>query len=98
MFDWDEGNVAHIALHGVSREEAEEVLANKPLDLGSEVRNGEERVAHLGETSAGRILLVVVRVRLGRIRVVTAFTPNRQLRQFYANQKVGGSAQDAGHT
>jgi hypothetical protein len=28
MFDWDEGNISHIAEHGVSPDEAEEVVLN----------------------------------------------------------------------
>ncbi len=32
MFDWDEANLEHIARHGVSREEAEQVILNDPVD------------------------------------------------------------------
>ena len=30
-FDWDHHNIAHIARHGVTPEEAEQVLANDPV-------------------------------------------------------------------
>ncbi len=41
-FDWDNENLGHLARH----------------DLESHLRNGEERVAQIGETDAGRILIV----------------------------------------
>ena len=33
LFDWDESNINHIALHGVTPEEAEQVLQNDPFIL-----------------------------------------------------------------
>jgi hypothetical protein len=33
MFDWDEGNLEHIAGHGITRAEAEQVILNNPIDL-----------------------------------------------------------------
>jgi hypothetical protein len=38
MFQWDEANLSHIAIHSVTRAEAEEVIYNSPLDL--EVQSG----------------------------------------------------------
>jgi uncharacterized DUF497 family protein len=55
-FDWDKANSAHIADHGISCDEAEQVLVNRPIDLDYQNRNGEERLLQLGETSAGRII------------------------------------------
>jgi hypothetical protein len=33
MFDWDEANLAHIARHGVTREEVEDAISIAPIDL-----------------------------------------------------------------
>jgi uncharacterized DUF497 family protein len=42
-FYWDEGNLKHIARHGVSKEEAEEAFNSETLELGYEVVDDEER-------------------------------------------------------
>jgi uncharacterized DUF497 family protein len=59
---WDleddpDGNIAHIALHGVTVEEVEEVLADP--DNSTEVSKSSDRSITLGETAAGRYLAVV---------------------------------------
>jgi len=33
-FDWDEANIAHLARHTVTPEEAEQVMLSDPVDLG----------------------------------------------------------------
>ncbi len=88
MFEWDEGNIAHIALHDVFPVEAEEVIANRPMDLAKQDRYGEERLQQLGETLSGRVLIVVTTIRGSLLRVVTAFPANRAYREFYATHKV----------
>jgi uncharacterized protein len=87
MFLWDKENTSHIARHNVSQDEAEQVIQSNPLDLERQIRNGELRILHLGETTAGRVLFVVVTVRRKSLRVVTAFPANRKARKFYAEQK-----------
>lgn len=87
MFLWDKENTSHIARHHVSKDEAEQVIQNDPLDLERQIRNGEQRLLHLGETNAGRVLFVVVTLRDKMLRVVTAFPANRRARKFYAEQK-----------
>ena len=87
QFDWNEGNISHIALHGVTPEEAEQVIQNQPLDAGTVLRNGEMRTVHLGETSAGRILHVVVTERGETYRVVTARDAHKKERAFYSKYK-----------
>ncbi len=83
LFDWDEANVAHIAEHGVLTNEAEEVIANGPFDIGRQTRNGEERLMQIGATLSGRVLVVVTTLRELKTRVVTAFPANRAYRAFY---------------
>jgi uncharacterized protein len=87
MFDWDNANQRHVAEHGVTPSEAEEVIQNNPIDLEVQLRNGEERVLQLGETTAHRILVVVTTWRGRKIRVVTSFPASKQLRMFYAAHK-----------
>jgi uncharacterized DUF497 family protein len=63
------------------------------------LRNGEERTAQLGETDAGRVLLVITTWRDEKVRVVTAYPVGKKLRELYSKLKgqshVGGS-QDTG--
>jgi uncharacterized DUF497 family protein len=77
-FEWDEGNIEDIALHGVTPEDAEYVLLHPTLDVGYEDWHGEERYAEVGATASGRILLVWTTWRGDRIRVVTAFDAPKQ--------------------
>jgi uncharacterized DUF497 family protein len=87
MFIWDAENLSHIARHKISREEAEQVIQNRPLDLERQIVDGEERFLHLGETLAGRILFVVVTERDDLLRVVTAFPAGAKARRFYSLNK-----------
>lgn len=50
------GNVQHIAEHGISKEEVEEVLENPD---GVETSRSSGRPIAFGETSTGRIIAVV---------------------------------------
>ena len=87
LFSWDEANRSHIAEHGVSPEEAEQVILNDPVDLEVQIRNGEERTLQVGETNVGRILVVVTTWRDGSVRVITAFSANKKLRAFYESYR-----------
>jgi uncharacterized protein len=84
----------HLAIHGVLPEEAEQVIGNNPLDVERQIRNGEERILHLGETSAGRVLFVVATFREEMIRVVTSFPANRKARKLYLTLKGPGVEDD----
>jgi uncharacterized DUF497 family protein len=59
---WGSRNVAHVARHGISPEEVEDVLFSPPLDA----RRGEREGTFLvfGRTREGRRLLVVISPRL----------------------------------
>jgi uncharacterized DUF497 family protein len=81
-FDWDDANSAHIARHGVTPEEVEQAFANDPLVvLATEKRTGEERVVCAGLTGAGRALQFVYTIRRGKVRVITARTAHRKVRE-----------------
>src|SRR5579859_1655174 len=93
VFDWDEQNVGHIACHQIGPIEAEQVILNRPMDLSSELRNGEERLVQVGETDAGRILIVVTTtIASGKLRVVTAWPAKERLRRYFDSHKGSGNA------
>jgi uncharacterized DUF497 family protein len=87
LFDWDEANIAHIAEHDVMPAEAEQVIDNSPLYLDYSIQGGEIRHREIGETATGRILLVVSTTRMDRMRVITAYSPSRSLRNIYLTYK-----------
>lgn len=80
QFAWDAANVEHIARHGITPEQAEEVMLGEPVELGPQDLNGEVRFHHVGETRKKKILFVVVTVRAEKVRVVTAFPASKKLR------------------
>jgi uncharacterized DUF497 family protein len=84
-FDWDFENITHIARHGVTPEEAEEVFVSPTKHIGSEIEGGELRHSELGITMRGRILLLVWTERGRKVRVVAAYPPSARLkREFLA--------------
>ncbi len=93
-FDWDSSNIEHIARHKVTPEEAEQVIQNEPFDAPAAIRNGETRNVHLGETDAGRVLVVILTERTGMLRVVTARPAKRKERAFYSKHKAAANDQD----
>jgi uncharacterized DUF497 family protein len=85
-FDWDEANLAHIARHNVTAEEAEQVLLGSPLDMELQIAGesgGEERLQQVGETAKGRILQLVTTWRAGKVRVISAWDAPKQLKLYY---------------
>jgi uncharacterized DUF497 family protein len=90
-FDWDQENIGHLERHQIVPDEAEQVIQNRPVDLASELRNGEERVPHIGETDAGRILIVVSTMHAKKIRVVTAWPANKNYRRYFLSLKRNGN-------
>ena len=47
LFDWDDENSTHIATHGVSCAETEQVINNEPFDVELQTVNDEERFVQL---------------------------------------------------
>jgi uncharacterized DUF497 family protein len=90
QFDWDDDNIGHLALRGIKQEDAEQVIQNRPCDLESSLRNGEERFAQVGENDAGWILIVISTTRDGKVRVVTAWPAKERLRRYFQTQKRSG--------
>jgi len=85
-FDWDEGNLLkNWEKHSVLPSECEQVFLNVPFVAAPDpVHSDEEMRFHaLGQTDAGRHLLVVFTVRGNLIRVVSARNMSRKERQVY---------------
>lgn len=75
--------------HGISFEELEEVFERQPLLLRGETdQYGERRYVALGQTEAGRHLMVVFAVpRPGRAKVITARDMNERELKLYRRRK-----------
>jgi uncharacterized DUF497 family protein len=86
-FNWDSANLEHIARHQITAPEAEQVVQNDPFDIEEQLVDGEERFMQLGETDAGRILVVVAILRGSTIRVVTAWDAPLAQKRRYLLQK-----------
>ena len=87
---WTESDVGHIARHGVTPTEVEEVLAAGPLwrrgRRHPETR--QESLLALSQTEAGRYLVVVLSPRaLGRARCVTAMEMSSKVRRYYERHR-----------
>jgi uncharacterized DUF497 family protein len=91
QFDWDKENLGHLARHVIVQLEAEQVFSNRPLDLESHLRDGEERVVQIGETDSGRVLILVSTMREGKVRVITAWPAKERLRRYFLTQKRNGN-------
>ena len=79
-FDWDTGNVEHIARHDVDPSEAEVVCRSHPLV----VRGRRGCYLAYGRNADGRYLLIVLRsLGGGTIRIITARDMTPRERRFY---------------
>lgn len=81
-FDWDEENLAHIAKHGVSRQEAEEALNSDPMDVAEQEHEQEVRMMQMGITKQMRVLIIITTWREDILRVVTAYDAPPSMREF----------------
>ena len=82
-FDWDEHNERHLANHGISRTDAEDVLLGNHILLEYQVEDHEPRWVAVGRTRAGRILIIVFAVRNDAIRPITGWTADKETADLY---------------
>ncbi|MFH1523336.1 MAG: BrnT family toxin [Chloroflexota bacterium] len=85
-FEWDAGNrEKNWRKHGVSNGECEEVFFNLPLILqGDPLHSGSEpRWLVLGQTNAGRYLIIAFTNRQDKIRVISALDMSEKERNLY---------------
>ena len=78
-FEWDDGNIDHIARHNYTPEEAEEVFGETPR-----IRKvAEARYLAYGPTAEGWMTAVVFERRRGVTRVITAREMTESERRAY---------------
>ena len=84
-FEWDDGNVPHLALgHGIEPEEAEEVFALRPLYRRTKLGH----YAAFGRTRAGRLLVLVFeRKAAGVVRIITGWDMDLAERRHYRRHR-----------
>ena len=76
--------------HRIKREEAEQALLNDPIPVYEQDVEGELRFVYYGETSAGRLLAVVVTERRDNLRVVTAYDLDARQKRDYLRKRTEG--------
>lgn len=54
LFDQDDANILHLAEHGVTPEEAEEVMLGEPIEVDFEVFDGEDRAVLCRSSERGK--------------------------------------------
>jgi uncharacterized DUF497 family protein len=86
-FDWDEANTEHIARHDVMPAEIEQVFANFADDLDHDHSEGEDRWTSIGHGDSLRVLVVIWTMRGDVIRPITAWEPNRRMREQYLRRR-----------
>src|ERR1700726_3580107 len=86
LFDWDNENRTHIATHGFPCR-GSAVKKNEPFDVELQTVKDEELLVQLGETNAGRIMVVVSTWRESLIRVITAFNAPKAMKDLYLIKK-----------
>ena len=83
-FEWNENNIEHIARHGVSPDEVEDVA----FDDEPWIRKGRKRTRYmLGYTVAGRYLFTVYTLKdKGVAKVITSMDMDDKTRRLYRNR------------
>ncbi|MBI2954401.1 MAG: BrnT family toxin [Chloroflexi bacterium] len=91
-FQWDKGNLEHIGKHEVDAAECEQVFFNRPLVINQDETHSqtEERFRALGQTNAGRLLVMIFTVRNSQIRVITARDQSKKERDEFRGM-LGGT-------
>jgi len=74
MFEWDEGKQAsNLAKHGTDFQDAITIFDGMVIEVEDDRRDyGERRMAATGETSSGRIVVVIYTWRRDRRRIISA--------------------------
>jgi uncharacterized DUF497 family protein len=82
-FDWDQHNEQHLARHGISRSDAEDVLLGSHILLEYQTEGDEQRWVAVGATRAARILNIVFAVRGEAIRPITGWAADKETADLY---------------
>src|SRR5260370_42028737 len=82
-FDWDEQKKRHLANHGISRSDAEDVLSGNHILLEYRVEGNEQRWIAVGAARTGRILDIVFAVLGDAIRPITGWAADKERAALY---------------
>jgi uncharacterized DUF497 family protein len=85
-FDWDEHNERHLARHGISRLDAEDVLSGNHILLEYQTEGGGQRWIAVGATRTGRILSIVFAVRGEAIRPITRWAADKETADLFLRE------------
>jgi uncharacterized DUF497 family protein len=85
-FDWDEQNEKHLAIHSISRLDAEDVLSGNHILLEFQMEASEQRWVAVGATRTGRILNIVFAVRVEAMRPITGWVADKETVELYLEQ------------
>ena len=79
-FEWDEANLAHIARHNVTPEEAEQVFFDVDNAFDEDIKHStvEKRFIIIGKTEKGRLLYQIFTRREDKIRVISSRDINKK--------------------
>lgn len=83
QFDWDEANISHLQRHNIEPHEAEQAVANDPIDIDVLDVDGEVRDLQVGSTNTGRILTLCSTLRGSKVRVITGWDATKVERERY---------------
>ena len=83
QFERDEGNVGHLARHGILPFEAEDAILDPHAIMVEIQTESDERVKAVGVTASGRIIVVVFTLRGEAIRPITAYEAAIRIQQMY---------------
>jgi uncharacterized DUF497 family protein len=85
-FEWDNDNIQHLARHGISPDEVDEIFAGRTVRRKSGT-DAPDRFRLLGRTAAGRYLAIVCQLKEGGvIRPFTGWDMRPQERRLYGRQ------------
>ncbi len=84
--DWDEHNEQHLASHGISRSDAEDVLSGNHIVLEYQTEGDEQRWVAVGTTRTGRILEIVFAVRGEAMRPITGWVADKETAHLYVKE------------
>jgi uncharacterized DUF497 family protein len=86
VFEWDDDNLVHLARHGITEDEVEE-LFDGPILRRRGGTGAPDRVRTYGRTAAGRYLLIVCQIKpSGAIRPFTGREMRPNERELYGRQ------------
>ena len=85
-FDRDEQNEKHLANHGITPSDAENVLSGNHMLLEYQMEGNEQRWVAVGATRTGRILNIVFAVRGEAMRPITGWAADKETADLYIRQ------------